>query len=424
MKLKCDLIIQNLNKQISTNQEKLYKSAIIGLYRPKLYDENPTSTCCYDEEEANDKTAIILTIETTDHNLKYKLKRIETYTKYIKEGKATLKLIDENIFLLISNTPSLTLTNFISFLNLKLVKSNVLQARTKSSNDLEKCSKNKEETSTQKYVNKLLNKVQCNLGTNALTNISPLTEKEISDVMKARQDFKVKTESPIRATGSQNPGKSRLFRSQSTNCLSPSTSTQKASQKLYKSLSSSDLNMVQLTDEQKYVLKLIKSGKSLFFTGSGGSGKSFLINIIKKSLPTEACFVTASTGVAASLINGITIHAFAGFTLSSETANTNNNGGGESGVSREGKFCTALNRVLNSREKMTNWKKCQHLIIDEISMIDAEYFDCLDYVARAIKNQPELPMGGIQVILSGDFLQLPPVSKYNEEKKKFCFQVK
>lgn len=68
------------------------------------------------------------------------------------------------------------------------------------------------------------------------------------------------------------------------------------------------------------------------------------------------------------------------------------------------------------------WRRCKHLIIDEISMIDSAYFDKLEAVARAIRKK-EIPFGGIQLILSGDFLQLPPVAKHLE-KRKFCFQVR
>lgn len=68
------------------------------------------------------------------------------------------------------------------------------------------------------------------------------------------------------------------------------------------------------------------------------------------------------------------------------------------------------------------WRRCKHLIIDEISMVDSTYFDKLEAVARAVRNK-EIPFGGIQLILSGDFLQLPPVTK-QPGTKKFCFQVK
>lgn len=70
---------------------------------------------------------------------------------------------------------------------------------------------------------------------------------------------------------------------------------------------------------------------------------------------------------------------------------------------------------------MTNWKRCRHLIIDEISLLDGTYFEKLEAVARILKNTDK-PFGGIQVILSGDFFQLPPVSKTGQ--RKFVFQTK
>ena len=274
MKLKCDLIIQNLNQDIKTNAEKLHKCAYIGLYRPKLFGED-TECEAQDYEqscEPSDKTSVILTVETAEQNLKYKLKRIETFTKFIKEGKATLKLIDENIFLLISNTPALTLTNFISFLNLKLSKSNslLLSTKSKSSSNLLKenstaaAASNLNPINTKQYVNKLLSKVQCSLGTNSLTSISPLTQKDVSEAIKTRNaDFRQKTESPIRAA-KPGVGGNKLFRSQSAaNLTSPSS----GSKSLHRSSSCSDL-VVQLTDEQKHILKLIRTGGNIFFTVS------------------------------------------------------------------------------------------------------------------------------------------------------------
>lgn len=362
MKLRCDLKIQNLNSQITTNQEKLHKAATIGLYRPRP-DGDSRGTDFADGE-------IILTIEAKSVNVKYKLKKIETYTKFINEGKATLKLIDLNIYLLISNTPSLTLINFVSFLNVKITKSGAPNLDKENNNT---------------FAKRLLNKADCNMASNQLKVISPLTETDVNSLLKRKQ-AKQSTESPT------------TFK------------TRPVSNLVRHSSSSSNL-LVQLTDEQKYVIKLAKERKNLFFTGSGGTGKSFLINVLKKCFQNDACFVTASTGVAASLIGGITLHAFAGFTVESNVAGDLNE------QNRK-----ILDKVVNSREKLNNWKKCQQLIIDEISMIDGQFFDTLDFVARSIKNSDE-PFGGIQIILSGDFFQLPPVSKYGEEKKKFCFQV-
>ncbi|KAH3848886.1 hypothetical protein DPMN_091269 [Dreissena polymorpha] len=78
---------------------------------------------------------------------------------------------------------------------------------------------------------------------------------------------------------------------------------------------------------------------------------------------------------------------------------------------------------LASRPQVAQqWRRCNHLIIDEISMVDGDFFDKLETVARVIKKSDK-PFGGIQLIICGDFLQLPPVVK-GEEKRKFCFQSK
>lgn len=349
MKLRCDLIIQNLNSSTNINQEKLHKQSTIGLYRPKLDDESSNQ--------------IILTVDTKTVNLKFKLKRIELYTKFINEGKATLKLIDENVYLLISNSPSLTLTNFISFLQIKLAKS----------------SKSEPSEKNPKFVNKLLSNVQCNIGKSCLANISPLTERDISDVMRIQKNSnKIANESPVRA-GEPNRI-SRLGRAPSASSLALKEATSQNRPKLARSLSSSSNLLVQLTDEQKNVLKIIKDKKNVFFTGSGGTGKSFLISIIKKMLPNDSCFITASTGVAASLIGGITIHAFSGFTgneFNHEIEADGDKTSDQNDVNRR-----ILDKIMRSRDKVNNWKKCQHLIIDEISMIDANYFDTLEFIAR------------------------------------------
>ncbi|KAG7246364.1 hypothetical protein CRUP_034490, partial [Coryphaenoides rupestris] len=71
---------------------------------------------------------------------------------------------------------------------------------------------------------------------------------------------------------------------------------------------------------------------------------------------------------------------------------------------------------------LQHWTSCRHLIIDEVSMVDAPLFDKLEAVARSVRRSTE-PFGGIQLIICGDFLQLPPVSK-GKEKALFCFQVR
>ena len=70
------------------------------------------------------------------------------------------------------------------------------------------------------------------------------------------------------------------------------------------------------------------------------------------------------------------------------------------------------------------WRRCKHLIIDEISMVDSTYFDKLEAVARAVRKKENIPFDGIQLILSGDFLQLPPVTKQQGSTQKVLFSGK
>lgn len=174
-----------------------------------------------------------------------------------------------------------------------------------------------------------------------------------------------------------------------------------------------------------------KRGESVFFTGSAGTGKSFLLRKVISILPPDGTVVTASTGVAACLVGGVTLHSFAGI------------GAGEHSLKRS--------IELASRPAAAQtWRKCKRLIIDEISMVDANFFDVsfkrffdfmklilmifklIESVAREMRRN-EKPFGGIQLILCGDFFQLPPVVKSEnrnifdvkkQPNKRFCFQAK
>ncbi|XP_043843659.1 ATP-dependent DNA helicase PIF1 [Dromiciops gliroides] len=159
----------------------------------------------------------------------------------------------------------------------------------------------------------------------------------------------------------------------------------------------------QLSQEQAQVLSAALRGKSIFFTGSAGTGKSYLLKRILGSLPPKGTVVTASTGVAACHIGGTTLHAFAGI------------GSGKAPLAQ----CVALAQRPSIRQ---SWLSCQRLVIDEVSMVEASLFDKLEAVARAVRQQDK-PFGGIQLIICGDFLQLPPVTK-NNQPPQFCFQAK
>ncbi|XP_036295054.1 ATP-dependent DNA helicase PIF1 [Pipistrellus kuhlii] len=159
----------------------------------------------------------------------------------------------------------------------------------------------------------------------------------------------------------------------------------------------------QLSEEQAAVLRAVLKGRSIFFTGSAGTGKSYLLKRILGSLPPTGTVTTASTGVAACHIGGTTLHAFAGI------------GSGQAPLAQ----CVALAQRPGVRQ---GWLNCQRLVIDEISMVEAELFDKLEAVARTVRQQDK-PFGGIQLIICGDFLQLPPVTK-GFQPPQFCFQAK
>ncbi|CUA74311.1 hypothetical protein RSOLAG22IIIB_11134 [Rhizoctonia solani] len=155
---------------------------------------------------------------------------------------------------------------------------------------------------------------------------------------------------------------------------------------------------IELSPEQKHVLDLVLQGKSVFFTGSAGTGKSVLLRRIIKTLSdrrTEGVVVTASTGIAAVNIQGQTLHAFAGVGLGNQ------------------KRSALISRAWKSPGVPQRWREARILIIDEISMVAARWFDDLEAIARSVREN-EKPFGGIQLVVCGDFFQLPPVPDYNE----------
>jgi ATP-dependent DNA helicase PIF1 len=157
-----------------------------------------------------------------------------------------------------------------------------------------------------------------------------------------------------------------------------------------------------LTKEQGAIWMAIGAGKSVFFTGAAGAGKSHLLRKViahkKQKLPGRV-FVTAPTGVAACNVGGTTIHQFAGIGLGDKS----------------GPAYVAI--IRRNREAHSRWNRAEVLIIDEISMVSAELFDKLNFIAQHVRDGGmHLPFGGLQVIVCGDFFQLPPVIK---EEPKF-----
>ncbi|KAK9254089.1 PIF1-like helicase-domain-containing protein [Lipomyces tetrasporus] len=165
-----------------------------------------------------------------------------------------------------------------------------------------------------------------------------------------------------------------------------------------------------LSEEQRLVIRLVcEERKSVFFTGSAGTGKSVLLREIistlrrKHSRDYEAVAVTASTGLAACNVGGVTLHSFAGFGLGKED------------------LPTLVKRIRRNKKAMQRWLQTKVLIMDEISMVDGELFDKLEAIARQIRNR-DSPFGGIQLVVTGDFFQLPPVPDYGKKTSSFAFE--
>lgn len=151
-----------------------------------------------------------------------------------------------------------------------------------------------------------------------------------------------------------------------------------------------------LTAEQERVLELVARGKNVFFTGSAGTGKSFLLQHLLKHGCGHAMgrvFATATTGIAAYNIGGMTLHHFAGIDPRAHTSRQE-----------------LLKQIARKKDAVTRWKLARVLVIDEISMLDGRLFEDLEAIARQIRRNSAF-FGGIQLILSGDFFQLPPVGR-------------
>ena len=164
----------------------------------------------------------------------------------------------------------------------------------------------------------------------------------------------------------------------------------------------------QLTDEQKRAFFLVEEGKSIFLTGPGGTGKSFLLKTIYELIPERTgkhVAVTALTGCAALLIGRFakTLHSWAGVGLARESSAA---------------LATAVRR---SGKALRRWLGTDILIIDEVSMMTPELLEKLDEVAKLVRRSSK-PMGGLQIVFVGDFYQLPPVIKDKDQETPFVFE--
>ena len=148
--------------------------------------------------------------------------------------------------------------------------------------------------------------------------------------------------------------------------------------------------------DQELALAILLSGRSALLTGAAGTGKTYLLNtfIAQARKRGKKVSVTATTGLAATHLGGNTIHSWSGIGVSDHLPNN------------------FFERLSKTRRDVIS--KTDVLIIDEISMLHDFRLDMIDKVLRTVRENDQ-PFGGIQLVMSGDFFQLPPVNRPNEQ---------
>lgn len=155
---------------------------------------------------------------------------------------------------------------------------------------------------------------------------------------------------------------------------------------------------------QDTAFSICKTGANVFLTGEPGSGKTHTVNRYVEYLRSHGIepAITASTGIAATHIGGMTIHSWSGIGIKEMLSSAD------------------LNHIAGKDYISKRIKKTNVLIIDEISMLNANTLSAVDSVCKRVREN-EQPFGGIQIILVGDFFQLPPISN-NKETNHFAFE--
>lgn len=143
---------------------------------------------------------------------------------------------------------------------------------------------------------------------------------------------------------------------------------------------------------QETAQKILQTGANVFLTGEPGSGKTHTVNEYVRWLNQHgvAPAITASTGIAATHIGGMTIHSWCGIGIKKSLSSHD------------------LDAIADNERVVRRVQKANVLIIDEVSMLSAPTLAMAEAVCRKLR-QPDKPFGGLQVVLVGDFFQLPPV---------------
>jgi DNA-binding CsgD family transcriptional regulator len=156
---------------------------------------------------------------------------------------------------------------------------------------------------------------------------------------------------------------------------------------------------------QKEALNILKMGKNVFLTGEAGSGKTFVLNEYINYLKSHAVTVavTASTGIAATHLGGQTIHSWSGLGVRDSLSDRD------------------IDDMMQKAYLYKRFDQTKVLILDEVSMLHHFRLDMLEWLCRQFKHN-EKSFGGMQVILCGDFFQLPPVTRGEIYESQFAFK--
>jgi len=155
------------------------------------------------------------------------------------------------------------------------------------------------------------------------------------------------------------------------------------------------------------IIQLIRSGRNIFITGPGGTGKSTIVNRLNNEITNIN--VTAMTGCAALLLEckAKTLHSWAGIGLGRDSTEK------------------CIEHITKRSYLKKQWTSTRTLVIDEVSMLTPELFEKLDVIGRAVRKRSMVPFGGLQIIAVGDFCQLPPIPRDasgQEIEMKFLFE--